>query len=547
MAGAVMEAQASLRRSFPGRAILLPTQIFHNSEFVSELADFIHRLDSEQVDEVMPQSKKANTEVVETRDSAHPRLVTELLMTILAPYGCFIEAVSIEKRTRDDVCWRNAKNPWRRCPTWLTLKVAIQLALANSGLPEPLTQYKNFMLSLMAQLSQVCRTQGLPSDLLYVINAKAARRASKLATKIFGFVETSATQALQKTRVQIERNTLVARNSDSIEHNAIETALVDSALSLTSSAPYLQKALERTVNHITGVGFSLSKFFRLTFSDGGLPLLDFSRVSKQNQVFILADFEDWVRDNLTTWLGSREIEEWGWAKGPEDVWTNELHNGSDSIFCQSLRALISTYQATSKEVYKSNPENLSLMLLTILELWCSLDKIAVGLFPILEEYSPEIPANILRPLLLPRREQLVRVDQIEKYLDKRHRLADRGSFPSIFGPISINSLSVRFFNNSEELHNLRAQIEADAAKAEQEKTQELEQKITQQKSLEEQASKLPHDMKINRKGRKVHDRSCRNCQLQSQADNVSISVYEWPLPVSCHQAKACVFELRCPE
>ena len=418
-AEAVMSSQASLRRSFPGRAILLPAQIFHNSKFINELVDFIHRLDIEQVDEVMSKSRKAYTEVVESRDSAHPRLVTELLMSIIAPYGTFIQAVSVEKRTRDDVCWSNTLNPWRRSPTWITLKVAIQLVLANSGLPDALIQYKNFMVSLIAELSQACGAQCFPSDLLYVINAKAARRASKLATEIYDSVEIAATQAIQNTRAQIEERTLAAQLADSIELNPIIPATADKALSLTTSTPYLTKALERTLNRVTEDVFSPSHFIRLTCSDGGLPLLNFKRVSQQDRMFALADFENWVRDYLTTWLGNKKIQERGWAEESEKVWINEIHASED---CQSLKSLINTYKDASIQEYRSNPENLSVMLLTILELWCSLDIIAVGLFPPLEQYSPEIPINIIRPLLLPRREQLVRAHQIETYLGKRHRL-----------------------------------------------------------------------------------------------------------------------------
>lgn len=49
-----MASQGRLKRFFPGRAMQLPANLFTDSEFSGELADFLHRLDSEQIDEVMP-------------------------------------------------------------------------------------------------------------------------------------------------------------------------------------------------------------------------------------------------------------------------------------------------------------------------------------------------------------------------------------------------------------------------------------------------------------------------------------------------------------
>lgn len=538
----VMESQASLRRIFPGRSILIPASMFHNFKFARELADFLQRLDSEQVDMVKPNSRKAKVDVIESRDSVNPRLFTELLMTILAPYGSFIQTEIIQKRTRDDVCWKNALNPWRRSPTWTTLKVAVQLVLANSGLPNALGQYKNFMIFLISELSEVGRVQKLPTDLLYVINAKAGRRASKSGSDIFDFVGGFAMQAVQRARAYLEKNFHAVQRTESIKINLINPSLADRALSLNTSRPYLTKALERTLNYRTRDVFSLSTLVRLNHLDVELALLDFSRVPMENRIFLLADFEGWVRDHLQLWLGGGETENWGWAEGSEKLRIKELHTSND---CQSLKSLISTYEAASRQAYKNNPEQLSLMLLTITELWCSLDIIAIELFPLLEQYAPEIPTHTLRPLLLPRREQLVRIYQIERYLVKRHLMAN-DSFPSIFGYIGSKSLSVQHFNSSEKLQNLRNKIEDDATKIREAKAVELEQKTASYMALEAEASELEHEMRISW-GRQVHSWYCRKCKLTKHAEAIEITVHEWPLPVSDHQAKACVFELRCPE
>ena len=59
---------------------------------------------------------------------------------------------------------------------------------------------------LTAKLSQIGRSNNLPSHLLFVINAKIARRASQMAS-LFDFVEKALTDTVRKTRTQIEKNT----------------------------------------------------------------------------------------------------------------------------------------------------------------------------------------------------------------------------------------------------------------------------------------------------------------------------------------------------
>lgn len=52
-------AQGRLERSFPGRAIQLPADIFTDSKFSRELVEFLYRVHSEQIDEIMPEYQKA--------------------------------------------------------------------------------------------------------------------------------------------------------------------------------------------------------------------------------------------------------------------------------------------------------------------------------------------------------------------------------------------------------------------------------------------------------------------------------------------------------
>lgn len=514
-----------LKRSFPGRAMQLPAILLTDSGFSGELADFLYRLDSEQIDEVMPEYQKANVQVVEERDTADPQLVTQLLMAIFAPYRRPVQFRCIEKHIRDEVFWDRAKLPWRRSAVWQTIKVAIQLCLVNSGLDESLTQYKNYMSFLTAKLSQIGRRNNLPSHLLFVINAKIARRASKMAT-LFDFVEETLTDTLRETRTQIEENTAAIQAIGVTGLNKIEPAHGDTALSLNTSRPLLIRAIKRRMSPEDRKSFSPSSPAYTFRSPHVLPVPKFNEVPEQELVFALAEVEMWVDKHLKTWLRGVEDRQIGWVECSEPFLA--AHAGAE---CQGLKHLTIAYTGAAIRSYQSYPEHMSLMLLTVMELWCSLDIIVCGIVPLVKQYSPEIPVNILEPLLLRGREHLLRLRQIELYLAKRRREAV-DHFPSLFGAIKNDSFAVKFFEVSDHMQNLRDDIESVAASHRERKDEELREINKNYAILREQAAREEHMYQQQADGTLSHAfNSCLKCYHQGLADSMDIRVHEWPLPL----------------
>ena len=74
----------------------------------------LRKLDLETVEEMVPTATKAGKKSMEIRDTAHPCLVTEMLMALLASLGKPLPANQIHKRIRDDAVWDSALLPWRR-------------------------------------------------------------------------------------------------------------------------------------------------------------------------------------------------------------------------------------------------------------------------------------------------------------------------------------------------------------------------------------------------------------------------------------------------
>ena len=56
------------------------------------------------------------------------------------------------------------------------------------------------------------------------------------------------------------------------------------------------------------------------------------------------------------------------------------------------------------------------MLLTVMELWMSIDECATKLFGLLREYNPGILPEILDVLQLPRYQDMCRLQKIQAYL-----------------------------------------------------------------------------------------------------------------------------------
>jgi hypothetical protein len=85
-----------------------------------------------------------------------------------------------------------------------------------------------------------------------------------------------------------------------------------------------------------------------------------------------------------------------------------------------------------------------------MELWVACDKSATKLFPLLLDYSPGFPPGLLDPLVLPKREQLNRLANVEDYLNRRRsRATEEPPWVSyVNGLISDKCFAARYYNKS---------------------------------------------------------------------------------------------------
>jgi len=516
----VMTAEGKLLCSYPGPAIQVPAATFMDKCFLRELSSFLIQMDVDVLDST-PTTFKAGSVVNEVRETVDPRYISGLLVGILRGYGQPAVVDRITKRIGDEVLWHDAYQPWRRSPLWLVVRVTLQTSLRVTNL------YKLFMLFLHAHLLRKCVLREFPSELLYVMRIKLTRRLSKLGPAVsqhlYEFVHDTAIEVETLLSKRWTAFQAIGSISPTFKPETLDVD-ADTHISLHSSYNYLTRVLG-SVSH----GRSQTSF--VPHGSRLHVVRDFSQLSNgqltkaitDGERIAIADFELSVEMNLESWIAAS---------------TNDRA-------LDVIASCIQEYYAGAKELYGANPEDNSIMILTLMDLWVALDRLAIQLCPLLKEYSPEIPCQFLHDLLLHRSSTINRALHIEEYLCRRHTAAL--NVPSIFSnDVDESCFAVKYFRTSPDSQRICDEIKSHAQQEREAKRAELKSLNERSNTLSCQASELSHecmdDPWLDHKKR----RKCRKCRLESQAKSLKIAVHEWPLPSSAMIAQRVVFELSPP-
>ena len=521
----VMTTKGKLICSYPGPAMEIPNVTFDDEDFLSELANFLVRMNKDTLQDAAPTTRKAQSTVVETRDTAHPRYITELLTGILRSIGRPADVIRISKRVGDDVVWNNSKLPWRRSPLWLLIRVVLQTTLDRTSLGR--VAYKEFMLFFMCHLGKERLCADLSNDLLQFIATKISRRLKKLGSFVPDWLSTIAVETCASLRSTLEKRWMRVQASQRLSPSWNPSKLnlgQDIQLSLLNSGDYIRGRLANHNVSATVTGFSPKHRRRgclddFLSSDGAF----FEKACQAEPHVTLYDVERAVEEGI-------------------DGWVDEVMDNDEA--CVKLEILANKYSSSALQTYGKNPEFLSVMLLTLIELWIALDKIAIREIPMLGEYSPEIPTSLLEDLLLSKAANLHRVRIAHQYLSRRHLQSDHLSVFS--SSAAANTFAVRYFQGSPCLQRLKSRIEDAAQREVREKISELNEANARHSELQREAAVIEHSYHTDWYGIQRHDKHCRKCSLEKEQQRMKIDVHEWPLPAHKHWAEIVVFELDCP-
>ncbi|CAE7096184.1 unnamed protein product, partial [Rhizoctonia solani] len=524
----VMSHPGKLVRSYPGCAVRISKDIATNLDFTEEVANFLVQMDADMLDDSAASTKRAGSTIDEVRDSAHPHFISNLFIGILRGLGESIEPKRVVKRIADEVCWKSAYKPWRRLPLWLIMRVAMQTSL------DPIS-YKNFMIFFLCQVLRSClKVRDFSGELLYAMRIKLARRVYKVQTSIpiilSSIIENyfqAAQDILQKrwTQIQSEHAHRLDWYPESLD---IPSA---TNLSIPTLHPYLHLVFDRIAsepNHHKPVFDPPNPLADVTdfkkFDNNAL-----SSAIASHGVTALLDFEYSVQHHLPAW-GS--------------------HNLTSEVTSTIISSCINQYVHAAKRFYVHDKMDQSRMCITIMELWVALDRSVAYLYPLLLEYSPEVPQGYLEPLLFSSSEDIERANIVEKYLIRRHAAVQVSSRPSIFASRpSGNAFSVRYFRQSLSLQKLKQTIEQKAAEKRNEKIKEMHRLNQEHSRLIDQAKSsvcLQSNGKLHL-GKDAHRKQCTKCKSTRAANKMKIKLHEWPLPENHLEAEMVVFELQCPQ
>ena len=366
------------------------------------LAEFLSMAAVESLGEFAAKARKAGVEIAEERDTTDPALITEFLMTILEVNGSPDCPPLLRKRVKDDVCWGNAKIPWRRCPFWLVLRVSVQRLLClELGAELGMLHYKFLMCFLLARLL-LDSAEKLDPHLCHLLKAKLCRRLAKLETykkdlvpsnlEVHRHLYENIAPFCQKA-TDAAKQDVDARWSSFKEQTQRRIPLLpfrarenDFHLTLPNSRPYFTKLFANTQSktklfqHDTALGPAILKNHR--YEDLDALITRHSEIAGMEVIIEMTDHKS---------IASR--------KDAEDL-------------CLSLSEKIETYLQFVGDSCDRDTEQMGTFILNVFDLWIYLDKCATDAYPLLYDYRLVFESKMLDVLLLSRRRDMKRLQII---------------------------------------------------------------------------------------------------------------------------------------
>ncbi len=460
MSESVTSTIGRLQRFFPGPAIAIDQLRIDDVHFRTALIQCISQLDSKTLEQACPTSRKAQANVVEVRETVSPMFVTEMLTGILRGIGEPHNTTYICKKTRDEVLWHNARVPWRRSPRWLLLRVALQSSLMDAEAEkQDHTQYKYFVILLLTRILNLAVKKSEDSEILFIMIAKISRRMLKLGHvgNQMCWLENVKESILTAQNLISSRWDIIQQNRDPVSCNqhpdfASLVQGIHTVLSLSSFKEHLETAAERNT-----ISSDAPRGLQPCPRRIKQCALELPSVTGKNHLLHFIDIEIWVRNHLQEWT-KKQIE--------------TLSRSS----CEEISLLFRQYLKGAKEWYKDDPENVSMMVLTLLDLWKSLDQLAILQEPLLAQYDTGFPWSLFDSLLLPQKVDMLRLHLVEQHLAVRRRDAQE-HYPSIFTSAhESNSFAVRYYEQSDVHQELKQDIETAASNERERKRNELNEK-----------------------------------------------------------------------
>jgi hypothetical protein len=504
---------------------------FNKNSFQESLAVFLEQASMESLGQFRAHVFKARASVIESRDTTDPALITQMLLTLLEAVGSPVDVPRLRKRIRDDVNICDAELPWRRLPFWLVLRVSIQrqlcLALGNES---GRVHYKFFMCTILAELLEDCAGQ-LPPELTMTLKAKLCRRLAKLELdkhqtrsaraiyeRLFSLIGPILTAKIEKAKEQIESAWAIFTKevTRQISPLPLYANKQDLHMSLPNSKPYVRSIL------------NLLRKQRKRPASADM-LSSYTGTMKQAQKFADCCF------NLAELEAKAEKEP---SSAPQSVTDCQAR-------CIRMAESIGHLFTATRNFYDAMPEQTSIFILNLFELWVQMDKCAVKACPLLLKYAPVFSPELLDVLQLPTLSSMRRLQRIQIHLSKRYNNAQFAHM-TIFSNPDEDCFAVRYLEQSSRLCKLRQAIETASATSREQKESEW---VKACKKYDEFTKKMSAaTCTCPPKNQRKHSyKKCTRCQDRTSRKQIKIRIHEDFLPEDDVKKAVVVFELEIPK
>lgn len=525
---AVTATTGRLRRTFPEINCTIQEETADDEQFTRVIAETFAEMDKGEVPGLRPTRSTGGKKSEDHFDAILPNHIFDVLFPFLATEKSenkdMPAEASIMKQTRDFVLYvDNANTAIRRSPAWLLLKVVMQQELRAKKKLTDHTLYKQFMIYFFALLLDGACARDFDSDTLHCMRRKIGYRTWKLRDKADGrWMETVANA--------------VKRANDVLDVRWQEIVRLDQGLRPAEMSQFLSDATDCHVQHS-----HLDQFLErvrqqppknknivlepksdiISWPPEKLPnISQLGKVISAADIYNLVMVEQWVEDYLLDFM--------------------RTHTRYAST-CSDLKSFAMAYFKRASVAYNDRPDHMSIMYLTLLELWVQCDVSAVAANPLLTEYEPlGVDSISWDSLLLRRKRDMERLSNAQNYI--RERSDEKLNMIEQYG--KADCFASRFARASESHMQLVASIKSGLTKKEQEISAELQKLIAKREGhlkCHESMSCDPTKCSLG-----TGQLPCTRCQHLTTAREMTITPYQKTLPDDENLAYTVVFELRLP-
>ena len=459
------------------------------------------------------------------------------------------------KKHRDQIRWNDGRlRPFRRSGLWIAMKVVLQTMLTKRLKDYGTLIYKLLITHFLIYVIHVRKVNASMEILVHCLR-KIARRLNKIDVLLGSrrIDSDDMNRWIQQTREDIQgKMTEILPRSDwqqaiRLQESQFQKLSVNN-LNLNDVNIYrhrceeLDKFLNMTVSNtsqLISLGVNNHSYSTMTVNNPMDDIPSIELLTNQLKYDVgraLTRVEISVELNLEKWI---------------DRPTSSLEDNDEKRF-KTLLDFYQNYKTNALNHYCPSEKPLdsigySRFILTSLTiLYCIHEKLCRNTrFERLKEHSIVIPnlIELFEYLVLPTRDDMIRAYQLYNYFSR----FKSKTYPDLLSPInSSNAFGVHFASQSETMNASLQEIQVQSELDKKAKIQEVKDAKERYQSLITRANSLTCECEDIWTGYRMRKIWCKKCNIERDAGNIKVSIYECPIPSEHVGAMAVMFELQMP-